>query len=191
MRADQGEPQRKLKSQLPVWTPRCGAFKGDHRAEVDALCQLDRLMFDIDEKGQTDRVLSAVRMEGEQAYIGEFEVLLIERSVRDGTHVLVKPLPNKPIPQQQAAFSEAVQLPVDSSVKNVAGCIYLVPQSHVCYESPQFFEPKVLDLSALRAPVASAEDVARNVSTSFPATYEGIPIRSIVEALVELLGGEN
>ena len=24
--------QRKLKSQLPVWTPRCGAFKGDHRA---------------------------------------------------------------------------------------------------------------------------------------------------------------
>ena len=84
--------QRKLKSQLPVWTPRCGAFKGDHRAEVDALCQLDRLMFDIDEKGQTDRVLSAVRMEGEQAYIGDFEVLLIERSVRDGTHVLVKPL---------------------------------------------------------------------------------------------------
>ena len=190
--------QRKLKSQLPVWTPRCGAFKGDHRAEVDALCQLDRLMFDIDEKGQTDRVLSAVRMEGEQAYIGEFEVLLIERSVRDGTHVLVRSQPGKPIPQQQAAFSEAVQLPVDSSVKNVAGCIYLVPQSHVCYESPQFFEPKVLDLSALRAPVASAEDVAhshsagdvaRNVSTSFPATYEGIPIRSIVEALVELLGG--
>ena len=64
--------QRKLKSQLPVWTPRCGAFKGDHRAEVDALCHLDRLMFDIDEKGQTDRVLSAVRMEGEQAYIGDF-----------------------------------------------------------------------------------------------------------------------
>ena len=178
--------QRKLKSQLPVWTPRCGAFKENHRAEVDALCHLDRLMFDIDEKGQTDRVLSAVRMEGEQAYIGDFEVLLIERSVRDGTHVLVKPLPGKPIPQQQVAFSEAVQLPVDSSVKNVAGCIYLVPQSHVCYESPRFFEPKVMDVSDLRAP---AGDVARNVSTTFPSAYEGIPIDTIIQSLVELLGG--
>ena len=187
--------QRKLKSQLPVWTPRCGAFKGDHRAEVDALCHLDRLMFDIDEKGQTDRVLSAVRMEGEQAYIGDFEVLLIERSVRDGTHVLVKPLPGKPIPQQQVAFSEAVQLPVDSSVKNVAGCIYLVPQSHVCYESPRFFEPKVMDVSDLRAPAGdvvrslSTGDVARNVSTTFPSAYEGIPIDTIIQSLVELLGG--
>ena len=180
--------QRKLKSQLPVWTPRCGAFKGDHRAEVDALCQLDRLMFDIDEKGQTDRVLSAVRMEGEQAYIGDFEVLLIERSVRDGTHVLVKPLPGKPIPQQQAAFSEAVQLPVDSSVKNVAGCIYLVPQSHVCYESPHFFEPKVMDVSDMRQP-APLPDAPTPQPMTFPEVYEGIPIRSIIEALVELLGG--
>ena len=187
--------QRKLKSQLPVWTPRCGAFKENHRAEVDALCHLDRLMFDIDEKGQTDRVLSAVRMEDEQAYIGDFEVLLIERSVRDGTHVLVKPLPGKPIPQQQVAFSEAVQLPVDSSVKNVAGCIYLVPQSHVCYESPRFFEPKVMDVSDLRAPAGdvvrslSTGDVARNVSTTFPSAYEGIPIDTIIQSLVELLGG--
>ena len=187
--------QRKLKSLLPVWTPRCGAFKENHRAEVDALCHLDRLMFDIDEKGQTDRVLSAVRMEGEQAYIGDFEVLLIERSVRDGTHVLVKPLPGKPIPQQQVAFSEAVQLPVDSSVKNVAGCIYLVPQSHVCYESPRFFEPKVMDVSDLRAPAGdvvrslSTGDVARNVSTTFPSAYEGIPIDTIIQSLVELLGG--
>ena len=196
--------QRKLKSLLPVWTPRCGAFKENHRAEVDALCLLDRLMFDIDEKGQTDRVLSAVRMEGEQAYIGDFEVLLIERSVRDGTHVLVKPLPGKPIPQQQVAFSEAVQLPVDSSVKNVAGCIYLVPQSHVCYESPRFFEPKVMDVSDLRAPAGdvsrslstgdvarslSAGDVSRNVSTTFPSAYEGIPIDTIIQSLVELLGG--
>ena len=160
--------QRKLKSQLPVWTPRCGAFKGDHRAEVDALCHLDRLMFDIDEKGQTDRVLSAVRMEGEQAYIGDFEVLLIERSVRDGTHVLVRSLPGKPVSQQQAAFSAAVQLPVDSSVKNVAGCIYLVPQNHVCYESPSFFEPKVMDVSAMRQPAPEREDA--------PTSTDGFPI---------------
>ena len=181
--------QRKLKSQLPVWTPRCGAFKGDHRAEVDALCHLDRLMFDIDEKGQTDRVLSAVRMEGDQAYIGDFEVLLIERSVRDGTHVLVRSLPGKPVSQQQAAFSEAVQLPVDSSVKNVAGCIYLVPQNHVCYESPSFFEPKVMDVSDMRQPAPEREDAPTSQPMAFPSTYEGIPIPSILEALVELLGG--
>lgn len=181
--------QRKLKSQLPVWTPRCGAFRGDHRAEVDALCQLDRLMFDIDEKGQTDRVLSAVCMVGEQAYIGDFEVLLIERSVRDGTHVLVKPLPDKSIPEQQAAFSEAVQLPVDSSVKNVAGCIYLVPQSHVCYESPSFYEAKVMDVSAMRQPVPEQADAPTSQPMAFPATYEGISIHAIIEALVELLGG--
>lgn len=185
--------QRKLKNQLPVWTPRCGAFKENHRAEVDALCQLDRLMFDIDEKGQTDRVLSVVRMEGEQAYIGAFEVLLIERSVRDGTHVLVKPLPGKSIPEQQAAFSEAVQLPVDTSVKNVAGCIYLVPQSHVCYESPGFYEPKVMDVSALRQPAPPSSEAAHDISPAqpltFPSTYEEIPIPTIIEALVELLGG--
>ena len=90
VRIEKGETD--LKSRLPVWTPRCAEFRNNHRAERDALAPLNRLMFDVDDKGRTDEImahLSPADAEGER-YIGPFLVLLIEESVRLGTHVLVE-----------------------------------------------------------------------------------------------------
>ena len=87
---DDPNRQRELKSQLPVWTPRCGAFREHHRAEVDAVCPLDRLMFDIDVKGQTEHILTVLTDYNNEKYIGPFLVDLVEESVRHGTHVRVQ-----------------------------------------------------------------------------------------------------
>ena len=88
------DSQKRLKDRLPVWTPRCGAFRDNHRAEKDAICPLNRQMFDIDEKGHTDQILALMQPDAsdpENMKIGDFNILMVEESVRRGTHVLVIP----------------------------------------------------------------------------------------------------
>ena len=190
---DDPNRQRELKSQLPVWTPRCGAFREHHRAEVDAVCPLDRLMFDIDVKGKTEQVLTVLTDYNNEKYIGPFLVDLVEESVRHGTHVRVQKPEGMSPTEAQRQFSELVRLPVDLSVKNVAGCIYLVPESFVRYESPLFYTPRVIDpeawkrqeqqpeVTAVAEPMAAEED--------YPTAYEGIEFAHLVDALSEQLGG--
>ena len=192
---DDPNRQRELKSQLPVWTPRCGAFKEHHRAEVDAVCPLDRLMFDIDVKGQTEHILTVLTDYNNEKYIGPFLVDLVEESVRHGTHVRVqKPEGMSPAEAQQQ-FAALVQLPVDLSVKNVAGCIYLVPESFVRYESPLFYAPNVIDPETWKQQERPSAVEAKAVTASvdqvrdFPATYEGVAFTYVVDALCEQLGG--
>lgn len=53
--------QEELKHRLPVWTPSCAEFKDNHRAAVDALKPLPRLMMDFDEKGHTDEIVEKLK----------------------------------------------------------------------------------------------------------------------------------
>ena len=85
---EKGDEQ--LKHRLPVWTPHCAEFRGNHRAIADALQPLNRLMLDFDEKGKTDEIISRLRVKGEELRKRGIEVLLVEESVRRGTHVLVE-----------------------------------------------------------------------------------------------------
>lgn len=126
----------KLKAKMPVFTPRCAKFEGNRRREDKVLAPLNRLMFDIDEKGRTDDVLTHLK----DGKIGEFEVLLIEESVRRGTHVYVT-LPKGMTPDEaQKRFSSLVGINVDPAVKNVAGCIYMVSADHERYVSEKMFD---------------------------------------------------
>ena len=50
-----------LKHQLPVWTPSCAEFRGNHRAAADALKPLPRLMMDFDEKGHTEEIFENLK----------------------------------------------------------------------------------------------------------------------------------
>ena len=79
-----------LKHRLPVWTPHCAEFKDNHRAIADAVKPLNRLMLDFDEKGHTDEIMSTLKIKHETLKSCGIEVLLIEESVRRGTHVLVE-----------------------------------------------------------------------------------------------------
>ena len=120
----------KLKRRLPIWTPHCAAFRGNHRAAADALKPLSRLMLDFDEKGHSAEILErSLALQKE----GKWQVLLVEESVRRGTHVLIV-LPDGMTPQEaQQRFSADVGFRADGALKDVSRCIYMVPEDHTLY----------------------------------------------------------
>ena len=127
----------KLKRMLPIWTPSCAEFADNHRAVKDALNPLQRLMLDFDEKGHSQEILKeSLRLQDE----GKWEILLVEESVRRGTHVLIT-LPEGMSPQEaQQRFSEDVGFQADPALKDVSRCIYMVPEEFTLYVSEALFK---------------------------------------------------
>ena len=127
----------KLKRMLPIWTPSCAKFADNHRAVKDALKPLQRLMLDFDEKGHSQEILKeSLRLQDE----GKWEILLVEESVRRGTHVLIT-LPEGMSPQEaQQRFSEDVGFQADPALKDVSRCIYMVPEEFTLYVSEALFK---------------------------------------------------
>ena len=130
-RIEKGDEQ--LKHRLPVWTPHCAEFKDNHRAIADALKPLSRLMLDFDEKGHTDEIKARLMEKS------PLEVLLIEESVRRGTHVLVELPEGMDADTAQALMAEATGFAPDAAVKDVARCIYMVPEDHTKFVSDRLF----------------------------------------------------
>ena len=131
--------EEKLKGKLPIWTPSCAAFKGNHRAVKDVLTPLPRLMLDFDQKGHSKEILERSLQLQEQ---GKWEILLVEESVRKGTHVLVT-LPEGMTPQAaQQRFSEDVGFTADPALKDVARCIYMVPAENTLFVNEALFSPQ-------------------------------------------------
>ena len=132
-----------LKGKLPVWTPCCAEFKDNHRAKADALRPLPRLMLDFDEKGHSEEILTrSLQLQAE----GKWEILLVEESVRRGTHVLIA-LPEGMTPEEaQRRFSTDVGFVADPALKDVSRCIYMVTNEHTLYVSEKLFscEPRAV-----------------------------------------------
>ena len=126
----------KVKRKLPVWTPSCAEFKNNHRAVKDAAKPLQRLMLDFDQKGHSKEILER-SMQLHEA--GKWEILLVEESVRKGTHVLIS-LPHGMTPQEaQQRFSEDVGFMADPALKDVSRCIYMVPHNFTLYVNEAMF----------------------------------------------------
>ena len=127
-----------LKAKLPVWTPGCAEFKNNHRALADALKPLPRLMLDFDEKGHSAEILAKAMELNEQ---GRWKILLVEESVRRGTHVLIA-LPEGMTPQEaQQRFSTDIGFVADPALKDVASrCIYMVPSESTLFVSEELWE---------------------------------------------------
>ena len=126
-----------LKSRLPIWTPSCAEFRGNHRAVKDALRPLPRLMLDFDQKGHSKEILAKAMELMEQ---GKWDILLVEESVRRGTHVLIT-LPQGMTPQEaQGRFSADVGFQADPALKDVARCIYMVPEENTLFLSNKLWE---------------------------------------------------
>ena len=143
-----------LKSRLPIWTPSCAEFRGNHRAVKDALRPLPRLMLDFDQKGHSKEILAKAMELMEQ---GKWDILLVEESVRRGTHVLIT-LPHGMTPQEaQGRFSADVGFQADPALKDVARCIYMVPEEYVLFLSNRLWEqsPSALMNGKLSTPSAS------------------------------------
>ena len=192
----------KLKHRLPVWTPHCAAFRNNHRAAADAKLPLPRLMLDFDEKGHSAEILARA-LELQKA--GRWEILLVEESVRRGTHVLIR-LPQGMTPQEaQARFSADVGFQADAALKDVSRCIYMVPAGHTLYvdEEKLFFVNEELRMKNEEFSV-NEELAASNENSSFCAkrdpsffikedsslTFKGIPYNEIIKQWFILAGGE-
>ena len=128
----------KLKAKLPVWTPGCAEFKDNHRSMADALKPQRRLTLDFDEKGHSAEILEKAMELQEQ---GKWEILLVEESVRKGTHVLIT-LPEGMTPQEaQTLFSKDVGFQADPSLKDVSSrCVYMVPTENTLYVNERLFD---------------------------------------------------
>ena len=185
-----------LKAKLPVWTPSCAAFADNHRAIKDALKPLRRLMFDFDQKGHSQEILKeSLRLQQE----GKWEILLVEESVRKGTHVLIT-LPEGMSPQEaQNNFSHDVGFQADPALKDIARCIYMVPESYTLYVGEGLFSPSTVTVtqseakSLMDTKVDETEILRRDApldDTTYPTSYEDIDYKEIIEVLEEQMGGK-
>ena len=200
-RIEKGDEE--LKHRLPVWTPHCAEFANNHRAIADAVKPLNRLMLDFDEKGHTEEICARLLEKS------PLVVLLIEESVRKGTHVLVE-LPEGMTPEEaQALMQEATGFTPDAAVKDVARCIYMVPEDHTKYVSPKLFEVTVSSPElgearrGLNEGTSEAGPVAENEAVQTTPTppnlggekvtelnFKGIPYTSIISEWWRRNGGE-
>ena len=179
-----------LKHRLPVWTPHCAEFKDNHRAIADAVKPLNRLMLDFDEKGHTDEICARLLEKS------PLVPLLIEESVRRGTHVLVE-LPEGMTPETaQELMKEATGFTPDAAVKDVSRCIYMVPEDHTKYVNPKLFEVQEGYFSqtsnegnsSLVANELKSEPVEQELKSE--PSFKGIPYTSIISEWWRRNGGE-
>ena len=200
-RIEKGDEE--LKHRLPMWTPHCAEFANNHRAIADAVKPLNRLMLDFDAKGHTEEICARLLEKS------PLVVLLIEESVRKGTHVLVE-LPEGMTPEEaQALMQEATGFTPDAAVKDVARCIYMVPEDHTKYVSLKLFEVSISSPElgearrGLNEGTSEAGPVAENEAVQTTPTppnlggekvtelnFKGIPYTSIISEWWRRNGGE-
>ena len=187
-RIERGDEQ--LKHRLPVWTPHCAEFTNNHRAIADAVRPLNRLMLDFDEKGHTDEICARLMEKS------PLVPLLIEESVRRGTHVLVELPEGMTAEQAQQLMKEATGFEPDAAVKDVSRCIYMVTEEHTKYVSDKLFEVSE-ECERKIAPTSNEVCELKNQPTSEAEQesnsglmFKGIPYTSIIAEWWHRNGGE-
>lgn len=128
-----------LKRLLPAWTPGVALFRDNRRQDANILQGLPRLMMDFDQKGLSDEILRRARWLDQR---GTWRVLMVERSVRGGTHVLVR-LPAGMTPETALqSFSRDIGFEADKAVKDRCRAIFMVPADHTLYVDDELFRPE-------------------------------------------------
>ena len=204
-----------LKHRLPVWTPHCAEFKNNHRAIADALKPLNRLMLDFDEKGHTEDILESLTpvpspeerggkdTPATNANLiaaptgggleGALTVLLVEESVRGGTHVLIELPEGMEAEEAQELMKEVTGFEPDKAVKDVSRCIYMVPESYVKYVSEKLYEaeaPSNLQTSPNPSCLGGESDSSPKQGRAGGVCFKGIPYSDIIKEWFRKNGGE-
>ena len=197
-RIERGDAE--LKHRLPVWTPHCAEFANNHRAIADAVRPLNRLMLDFDEKGHTDDIMNGLTPspspngEGSEMTVGPLVVLLVEESVRRGTHVLVELPEGMTAEQAQELMKEATGFTPDAAVKDVSRCIYMVTEEHTKYVSDKLFSidhsPLTIEHSSVPVNEAANNGQCSMFNVQWPSEFKGIPYTSIIAEWWHRNGGE-
>ena len=185
-RIERGDDE--LKHHLPVWTPHCAAYKDNHRAIADALKPLNRLMLDFDEKGHTGEIVEKLK-DAAKPDINGMEILLVEESVRRGTHVLVELPDGMGAEEAQRLMKEATGFEPDKQVKGVDRCIYMVPEDHTKFVSEKLFLATDYKTESIAEPT-DEEKVQKSCSPCEEKTFKGIPYTDIIAEWWRRNGGE-
>ena len=185
-RIEKGDDE--LKHRLPVWTPSCAEFRGNHRAAADALKPLNRLMMDFDEKGHTDEIVERLNIKDETLKEAGLIPLMVEESARRGTHVLVELPAGMDAETAQQIMKEVTGFEPDRQVKGVDRCIYMVPEDHTKFVSERLFEPTVVNIGTNYANLHEFSD--NPCPKKFPSEFEGIPYSDIIAEFWRRTGGE-
>ena len=185
-RIERGDDE--LKHHLPVWTPHCAAYKDNHRAIADALKPLNRLMLDFDEKGHTGEIIEKLK-DAAKPDINGMEILLVEESVRRGTHVLVELPDGMGAEEAQQLMKEATGFEPDKQVKGVDRCIYMVPEDHTKFVSERLFLATDYKTESIAEPT-DEEKVLKSCSPCEEKTFKGIPYTDIIAEWWRRNGGE-
>ena len=178
-----------LKHRLPVWTPHCAEFTNNHRAIADAMKPLNRLMMDFDEKGHTDDILEKLKIEKNKLEGAGVEVLLVEESVRRGTHVLVALPEGMTAEEAQTLMQEVTGFKPDEAVKDIARCIYMVPEDHTRYVNPKLFSP-VYSSEFIVHSLAETKDEKKAEVHQSELKFRNISYCEIIEEYWRRNGGE-
>ena len=176
-----------LKHRLPVWTPHCAEFKDNHRAIADAVKPLNRLMLDFDEKGHTDDILSKLGVRSEELGVAGMGILLVEESVRGGTHVLVELPEGMTADEAQSLMKELTGFEPDKAVKDVSRCIYMVPEGNTKYVSERLYNTEnaeKTESTEVSAPLPHREGSGESL------LFKGVPYASIIKEYWLRTGGE-
>ena len=190
-RIEKGDEE--LKHRLPVWTPSCAEFKDNHRAAADAIKPLPRLMMDFDEKGHTDEILHSLSNNH-----SPLTILLVEESVRRGTHVLVELPEGMDAETAQQLMKEATGFEPDVKVKGYDRCIYMVSEDHTRYVSDKLFEVTEGKISLSNTELKSQpsevnEPIIGPVEErerKYAPSFKGVPYTSIISEYWRRIGGE-
>ena len=185
-RIERGDDE--LKHHLPVWTPHCAAYKDNHRSITDALKPLNRLMLDFDEKGHTDEIVEKLK-DAAKPDINGMEILLVEESVRRGTHVLVELPDGMGAEEAQRLMKEATGFEPDKQVKGVDRCIYMVPEDHTKFVSEKLFLATDYKTESV-VEATDEEKVPKSCSPCEEKTFKGIPYADIIAEWWRRNGGE-
>ena len=183
-----------LKHRLPVWTPHCAEFNNNHRAIADAMKPLNRLMLDFDEKGHTDEIIAKMGLEFDGIMGTEtckpLLPLLVEESVRGGTHVLVELPEGMTADEAQQLMKQITGFEPDAKVKGVDRCIYMVPSYHTRYVNPALFEVEE-ECERKSAPVdTETKSGLSDTEHKTALLFKGIPYSSIIAEYWSKTGGE-
>ncbi len=119
--------------------------------------------------------------------VNGMEVLLVEESVRRGTHVLVELPTGMSVEDAQALMKEATGFEPDVKVKGYDRCIYMVTEGHTKYVSDRLFEApeNQPSVEVINPPSRTGGD-----GGGCPLSFKDIPYSSIIAEWWHRNGGE-
>ena len=121
------EERKRLKQQLPYWTPHCAEFKNNHRSLADVMRPQRRVCLDFDEnKGRSQEICQkALQLKREKGW----QVSLVEESARGGTHVIVEIPEGMTAREAAETFAQELGEQMDTSMLSIEHCLFMTPHT--------------------------------------------------------------